>query len=796
MVAQVKDGQVLLTCGDHNNSMQALLSFVVSQNIDGIHLIIDEADRTKFDKWLAMLLLPMSAERAAEFVRSHDCIKLFRDPTVHRPPPFDWSKVEAELDDGTTKFLAPGSRVHSVCNMSATHLADNLPLLLKKFPSMLGFQVSKEELDRRGYQFEHTLDRRCGGLSPTDFAGNPMQDSELVKAWVREICENPRGTLAYVNWTCLHQGFTNLNRQKGQMTAAERAAYLRAADAAPGTLPPVPPSLQALLAAGYTPKYNHNTGAARVLARDLLPQDVAADLTPEQLELRTLHFGGCMDVSITAVLSQEQNGSHAGDLIHWTVPTKMRELESHLTAERPWLGIFDEGFVRAATTDISQFIKLCVEAGFAYKWLFGAHFRNLSLVAHCMYKNCVLDALGCFPKQGAMLNEVTQLFSRLAGVGIADMRFKSVGRRECNVLIRPADFEQIQVADKLVDKLFDHLSTDVPVPCADLHAHMLGNVMYSERFRALGGPGARSIGTQGDREIIQPLMKKIGTKAQAVAKGIVDFVELKHGPGALFARNGQPLVAPPLKDCMVCKRPFSPEGDGEWCGICDELVAKSYGDPQFLAPLQITGNCVPGDIGEWIVRIRALWAARGELSGEGAYTGDFDLPAILAALTVELKAKDDPSARLPSAHCCCPCCARCSVKPKLRALAGVVVYEFELPPADAAAIQAHFAATRQPLTEDLEAKVLDALRGRYPDVAVSDNPRFTLDNRRAKELARTARSAKGNHACDFVLSDESATAFLVLTVRAGAVQADHGPLVEDAGVHRATCMLPGGSGVF
>lgn len=86
----------MLVASDHPNTLSALLSFVLSQNIDGIMLDLDESDRTSFLREIALLLLPCSKERAAAFLASSSSMQMFSGLSLaahKRAPKFDWTQV-------------------------------------------------------------------------------------------------------------------------------------------------------------------------------------------------------------------------------------------------------------------------------------------------------------------------------------------------------------------------------------------------------------------------------------------------------------------------------------------------------------------------------------------------------------------------------------------------------------------------------------------------------------------------------------------------------------------------------
>ena len=66
-------------------------------------------------------------------------------------------------------FLDEGSRVFSVCSMSATHVGDNLLTVLTKFKSVLGHSVSKEKLESRNYSCEFQTRATPVGCEPSHF---------------------------------------------------------------------------------------------------------------------------------------------------------------------------------------------------------------------------------------------------------------------------------------------------------------------------------------------------------------------------------------------------------------------------------------------------------------------------------------------------------------------------------------------------------------------------------------------------------------------------------------------------
>jgi hypothetical protein len=81
---------------DHPNTLNAVLSFVLSQNIDRLLLFWDECDRTRIMRELAMLLLPCTADRARRYLESSSSFQLFSGLTAaqhKRAPKFDWTEV-------------------------------------------------------------------------------------------------------------------------------------------------------------------------------------------------------------------------------------------------------------------------------------------------------------------------------------------------------------------------------------------------------------------------------------------------------------------------------------------------------------------------------------------------------------------------------------------------------------------------------------------------------------------------------------------------------------------------------
>jgi hypothetical protein len=74
---QVKTGQGTLILSEHSNSTSALLSFILWLRLEGIFLLIDEADKIKLDSPLGMLLLPMSKDRAERYLASRMCLDIF-----------------------------------------------------------------------------------------------------------------------------------------------------------------------------------------------------------------------------------------------------------------------------------------------------------------------------------------------------------------------------------------------------------------------------------------------------------------------------------------------------------------------------------------------------------------------------------------------------------------------------------------------------------------------------------------------------------------------------------------------
>lgn len=442
--------------------------------------------------------------------------------------------MQVEADPNS--FLAAGSRVHSVCNMSATHLSDNLPTLLAKFPTMLGHTVSAAKLASRGYSCDYRLDKACDKVTDDDFKNNPME-SPLVREYMLGRNSDPRGTLGYICANPFHQGWTNL-KGSGQMTGPEKSEYLRARHATPAQLPPMPASLAAVLRKSkYVPKFNHNAGSARVLARDLLPKAAAAALTAAQVALRDAHFCGVKDIGIAIVMTQKDSGTHPGVLQSYITPSMEKALTDQLAAAgRPWLGILDEGFETAVETDVNKFIKLCVEAGFTHIWLIGALFRNFSVVADMMYGDCVINSLVCAPKQGVMLNELEQLLDRMAGVGVADRRERRFGDRLGTVLIKKADHDQLECAKNIVAKLFEVLSPSEPMDTAEVKRILLEDTMYSERFKVLQGAKARSCGRAG--ELVNALNISTADAARACGSPYVDFTPKRIEK---LCRKGQPL---------------------------------------------------------------------------------------------------------------------------------------------------------------------------------------------------------------------------------------------------------------
>lgn len=104
----MEDGRIILVGSDHQNTLLAIVSFYLSQNIAGAFLTIDEGDRARLDE-LAMLLLPCRAERAARFLASKSCMQLFSSLSKGqwaRAKKFNFDEVRTDARSCLTHALA------------------------------------------------------------------------------------------------------------------------------------------------------------------------------------------------------------------------------------------------------------------------------------------------------------------------------------------------------------------------------------------------------------------------------------------------------------------------------------------------------------------------------------------------------------------------------------------------------------------------------------------------------------------------------------------------------------------
>lgn len=81
---------------DHPYTLNAVLSFYLSQNIDRVSTFFDECDKMNFTRELAMLLLPCTKERAEAYLASSSSFQLFSSLSAaeHKgADKFDWTQV-------------------------------------------------------------------------------------------------------------------------------------------------------------------------------------------------------------------------------------------------------------------------------------------------------------------------------------------------------------------------------------------------------------------------------------------------------------------------------------------------------------------------------------------------------------------------------------------------------------------------------------------------------------------------------------------------------------------------------
>jgi hypothetical protein len=179
-----------------------------------------------------------------------------------------------------------------------------------------------------------------------------------------------------------------------------------------------------------------------------------------------------------------------------------RELTAKLGPERPWLGTLDEGFLThprrgfSPIKGLNELLAIAKRAGYTQVCVFGWKHRNTSIVADNLHGNMVITHLIAAPTKGVHLNDCIQLFSRVAGLKVADTREKFVGFRRAKVMVVADVLDQILAAEGITNFLFENLFRDKLTCSSDL-VKLFIEGRFSEQYKVLQGKKARSCGRAG-----------------------------------------------------------------------------------------------------------------------------------------------------------------------------------------------------------------------------------------------------------------------------------------------------------